>query len=247
MHKSKGYLLYAQKKPLIEVLGKGDVNRGLQLLNSVGLSEAFLYVKPFQQLSTGQKYRAMLASLFSKGSNIWLIDEFCENLDPITTHLIARKLSTVAREHKATVIVSAVDYAPFLETLCPDKILLLQGATQYEVFTFDEFQAFLEKSNQDPVQEGPQDVYSINIGRAFTLFSINWHPVRMSFFREVWGHGRLQFGDGANQIDDVDIHSAQLICCAQSQQKPTLIVLPDEASHRIPMLFATVLPETSIQ
>ena len=37
-------------------------------MNSVGLSEAFLYVKPFQELSTGQKYRAMLASLFSKAA-----------------------------------------------------------------------------------------------------------------------------------------------------------------------------------
>ena len=135
------------KKTLIEVFGKGDVNRGLQLMSYVGLSEAFLYVKPFQQLSTGQKYRAMLASLFSKASNVWLIDEFCENLDPINTHLIAKKLSVVARERKATVIVSAVDYAPFLETLCPDKILLLQGVTQYSVFTFDEFQAFIERTN----------------------------------------------------------------------------------------------------
>ena len=146
------------KKPLIDVFGKGDVNQGLQLMNSVGLSEAFLYVKSFQQLSMGQKYRAMLASLFSKASNIWLIDEFCENLDPITTHLIAKKLSTVARKRKATVIVSAADYAPFLETLRPDKILLLQGATRCSVFTFDEFQTFLEKANQDLVQESTQDV-----------------------------------------------------------------------------------------
>ena len=119
MQKSRSLSPIRSKKTLIEVFGKGDVNRGLQLMNYVGLSEAFLYVKSFQQLSTGQKYRAMLASLFSKASNVWLIDEFCENLDPINTHLIAKKLSAVARERKATVIVSAVDYAPFLETLRP--------------------------------------------------------------------------------------------------------------------------------
>ena len=55
------------KKPLIEVLGKGDVNRGLQLLNSVGLSEAFLYVKPFQQLSTGTKVSRHVGFTVFKG------------------------------------------------------------------------------------------------------------------------------------------------------------------------------------
>ena len=141
------------KKPLIDFFGKDNVNRGIQLMNSVGLSEAFLYVKPFQQLSTGQKYRAMLASLFSKAKNLWLIDEFCESLDPITAKLVAKKLSTVAREHKATVIVCAADYESFLETLCPDQVLLLQGATRYKVFTFGEFQQFIEEVNQGLVPE----------------------------------------------------------------------------------------------
>ena len=131
------------KKPLIDFLGKGNMNRGIELMNSVGLSEAFLYVKPFQELSTGQKYRAMLASLFSTSNNLWLIDEFCESLDPITAKLVAKKLSTVARECKATVVICSADYEPFLETLCPDQVLLLQGATRYKDFTFDEFQSLV--------------------------------------------------------------------------------------------------------
>ena len=135
------------KKPLIDFLGKGNMNRGIELMNSVGLSEAFLYVKPFQELSTGQKYRAMLASLFSMSNNLWLIDEFCESLDPITAKLVAKKLSTVAREYKATVVVCAADYEPFLETLCPDQVLLLQGAARYKVFTFDKFQTLVKKVN----------------------------------------------------------------------------------------------------
>ena len=147
------------KKPLIDFLGKGNMNRGIELMNSVGLSEAFLYVKPFQELSTGQKYRAMLASLFSMSNNLWLIDEFCESLDPITAKLVAKKLSTVAREYKATVVVCAADYEPFLETLCPDQVLLLQGATRYKVFTFDEFQRLIGKANQGLSQESVPSVY----------------------------------------------------------------------------------------
>ena len=64
---------------------------------------------------------------------------------------------------------------------------------------------------------------------------------RANFFREVWNKGRLHFEGGENSIDEIDRHSAQLICAAQSQQKPLLIVLPDEAPHRIPLLFGTTL------
>lgn len=62
-----------------------------------------------------------------------------------------------------------------------------------------------------------------------------------TFFSEVWGKKRLWFEGGTVHIDEIDLHSAQLACSAQSQQKSILIVLPDEASHRIPILFATVL------
>ena len=136
------------KKSLIDFLGKGNMNQGIELMNSVGLSEAFLYVKPFQVLSTGQKYRAMLASLFSMNNNLWLIDEFCESLDPITAKLVAKKFSTVAREYKATVVVCSANYEPFLEILCPDQVLLLQGAKQYKTFTFDQFQRYIKEMNQ---------------------------------------------------------------------------------------------------
>ena len=62
-----------------------------------------------------------------------------------------------------------------------------------------------------------------------------------TFFSQVWGNKRLQYEDGAIHVDEVDMHSAQLACSAQSQQKPLLIVLPDELPHRIPILFATLL------
>ena len=141
-------------KALVEVFGKGDVGRGLGLMNAVGLSSAFLYMKPFQQLSEGQKYRAMLAALLESESNLWLIDAFCENLDPINANLIAEKLSVLARDRSATVVVTASDYTRFLEALQPDNILLLQGMTQHRIFTFVEFQTWLKKTkwSQNMVQ-----------------------------------------------------------------------------------------------
>ena len=135
-------------KALVEVFGKGNVGRGLELMNTVGLSSAFLYVKSFQHLSAGQKYRAMLAALLEAESNLWLIDAFCENLDPITASLIAEKLSVLARGRSATVVITASDYTRFLEALQPDNILLLQGTTQYRIFTFAEFQTWIEKNKR---------------------------------------------------------------------------------------------------
>lgn len=65
-------------KPLIEVIGRNDIGKGIYWMGVVGLSEPYLYVKPFSALSAGQKYRAMLARLLIRGANLWLIDEFCE-------------------------------------------------------------------------------------------------------------------------------------------------------------------------
>ena len=84
-------------------------------------------------------------------------------------------------------------------------------------------------------------MFKDNYWRSIYSFLDQLQSSRDEFFCQVWGNSRLRFGDIAIQIDEIDIHSAQLVCSAQSQRKPILIVLPDEASHRIPMLFATVL------
>ncbi|HID31420.1 MAG TPA: ATP-binding cassette domain-containing protein, partial [Desulfobacterales bacterium] len=74
------------RRALIEVMGKRDVRSALYLMGLVGLSDAFVYLKRFEELSRGQQYRAMLAKLLSARCNVWLIDEFCANLDPVTAN-----------------------------------------------------------------------------------------------------------------------------------------------------------------
>jgi len=90
-------------EPLIEIIGGENTGKGIYWMSVVGLSEPYLYVKPFYALSAGQKYRAMLARLLIRGANLWLIDEFCENLDIVNTHLLSQKISTLARKVGATV------------------------------------------------------------------------------------------------------------------------------------------------
>jgi len=61
------------------------------------------------------------------------------------------------------------------------------------------------------------------------------------FFLRLWRDSRLRFKGVDTTTDWIDKCSAQILCAALSRRKPILIVLPDEAPHRIPMLFATVL------
>ena len=47
-------------KPLIETVGK-TLEEGLELLSKVGLNDAFLFLRTYEQLSDGQKYRYKIA------------------------------------------------------------------------------------------------------------------------------------------------------------------------------------------
>lgn len=51
-------------------MGKQDVQTALHLMGLVGLSDAFVYLKRFEELSHGQKYRAVLAQLIEGGYNV---------------------------------------------------------------------------------------------------------------------------------------------------------------------------------
>lgn len=115
-------------KPLIEVIGEKNVGKGIYWLGIVGLSEPTLYVKPFPALSAGQKYRAMIAQLLVHGSNLWLMDEFCENLDVVNTQLLAKKVANLARKVGATVVIASSDATRFVSSLNPDKVMILKGA-----------------------------------------------------------------------------------------------------------------------
>ena len=80
------------QKALIEVLAKKNVEEALQVMGMVGLSDAYVYLKRYEELSNGQQYRAMLAGLITSAYNLWIADEFCANLDSITANLVSRRL-----------------------------------------------------------------------------------------------------------------------------------------------------------
>lgn len=138
-------------KPLIEYLSGKNTLMGLYLMNLAGLSEAFLYLKRFKELSKGQQYRAMLAQLIASKSNVWIADEFCSNLDNVTANIVAKNLQKISRSLEASVILATPNCSGFIHSLNPDKVLLLSNVGTYSIHSGKEYCRMLDmkKSRKD--------------------------------------------------------------------------------------------------
>ena len=84
------------EKPLIDTVGR-TFQEGLSLLSKVGLNDAFLFVRRYDELSDGQKYRYRLAKLMESGRQFWVMDEFCSTLDRDTAKIVAFNVQKLAR------------------------------------------------------------------------------------------------------------------------------------------------------
>lgn len=135
----------ASQQPLIEHFSAPGVGvaAALELLGWVGLSDAFVYLKRFAELSAGQQYRAMLADLLAQGANVWIADEFCANLDPITASLVADRAQHLARRLSAALIVATANPENVLTALRPDSVLQLTTATESRLFGGAEYTQLL--------------------------------------------------------------------------------------------------------
>lgn len=133
------FVAIRSEKAMIELLGPNDVRTALHLMGLVGLSDAFVYLKRFGELSNGQQYRAMLAQLIASGCNIWLADEFCANLDEVTANLVADRLQKIAREMGAVLVVASSHPELFAAALRPDKVVHLTTTWEHRVLTGGEF------------------------------------------------------------------------------------------------------------
>ncbi len=102
----------------------GDPAEAVEVLSSVGLGDAIFFRARFQELSTGQKERAKLASLLAERPNLLAIDEFMAHLDPLTARRIARRLGVLARKTGLTLVVST-NRPEILSSLEPDSIVLV--------------------------------------------------------------------------------------------------------------------------
>jgi ABC-type ATPase with predicted acetyltransferase domain len=164
-------------KALVELMPNRDVSSALYLMGLVGLSDAFVYLKRFEELSSGQQYRAMLVRMIANGHNVWLIDEFCANLDVVTANVVADKLRSLARSLGATVIAAAPHCDAFVSTLKPDKVIRLTTAWENHVFRGGDF---IRSINPEHLQHSrilslrlrPEFLKSVMCGRKSTTIRV---------------------------------------------------------------------------
>lgn len=133
-------------RPLINSLGKVSFEHALFALNVSGLAEPHLYVKRYRELSNGQRYRAMVAKLIASPADVWIADEYCATLDPITANIVSRNLSRSAKRRGVTVILAAANWTEFIHELCPDTVVHLRAPWDCRVFAWGEFQQSVHES-----------------------------------------------------------------------------------------------------
>ena len=104
--------------PLVETVGTSS-ETAIELLNFVGLGDAFLYLRKYEQLSDGQKYRYRLALALDKGHDMLAFDEFCSVLDRTTAKVVAFLIQKICRKRGITLVVSTA-HDDLLEDLVPD-------------------------------------------------------------------------------------------------------------------------------
>lgn len=105
-----------------------DLNAAVEILNRSGLSDAVLYRAKFNELSTGQKERAKIASLLAEKPNLILIDEFAAHLDTLTAMRVAKKVSEIMREAGITAVI--ITHRPeVVKALDPDKVIFVGYGT----------------------------------------------------------------------------------------------------------------------
>jgi len=104
-------------KPLVETVGK-SLEEALELLSRVGLNDAFLFLRTYEQLSDGQKYRYKIAKMIESGAQFWIMDEFAATLDRDTAKIVAYNLQKLARQ-QGKAVLAATTHTDLFEDLNP--------------------------------------------------------------------------------------------------------------------------------
>jgi ABC-type ATPase with predicted acetyltransferase domain len=126
--------------PIIEYLAqKTSIDHALAAMNSCGLAEAFTYIKPYRLLSRGQKYRARLAELLLSESSVWLVDEFCADLDPLSAQIVAYNFRRHVMRSQIIAFVAAANNHHFLSALRPARVIDLGHGGSHRVLGYREY------------------------------------------------------------------------------------------------------------
>lgn len=127
--------------PVFEALAeKYTPQRTFVALSRVGLSEALAVIKPFWMLSRGQQYRAMIADLLLREEEVWLLDEFCTDLDPVTARIVAHNLRKQVIATGRVAFVAAANHGHYIDALRPTRVLVLRPGDQPAWLAYKEYE-----------------------------------------------------------------------------------------------------------
>ncbi|MCS7141355.1 MAG: ATP-binding cassette domain-containing protein [Candidatus Nitrosocaldus sp.] len=107
---------------LVESVGS-STDEALRLLSTVGLNDAYLFLRRYRELSDGQRYRYRIAKALADGTHgVLVFDEFCSTLDRDTAKVVAYLLQKVARANRRTLLV-ATAHDDLADDLMPDLVI----------------------------------------------------------------------------------------------------------------------------
>ena len=131
-----------EELPLFEALAERySAERTFGALSQVGLSDALAFVKPYWMLSRGQQYRAMIAELLLGEEGVWLLDEFCGNLDPLTAKVVAHNLRKQIISTGRVAFVASANHMHYVAALRPTRVLLLRAGDAARWLTYRAYRA----------------------------------------------------------------------------------------------------------
>lgn len=117
--------------PIIDTVAE-NTTQALELLSKVGLNDAFLFLRPYNQLSDGQKHRYHIARLAETPAQWWILDEFTSTLDRDTAKIVAYNLQKLARKHSKAVI-AATTHTDLQKDLAPNVHIHKQYGKQITI------------------------------------------------------------------------------------------------------------------
>lgn len=109
-----------KKRPIIDILSEVDYAKATGSLSAVGLGSVPSWLRPYQVLSTGEKFRADMAALLLSGHQKVMIDEFTSVLDRQVAQVGAGAFAKSWRRKKGRQIVLVGCHYDTLEWVQPD-------------------------------------------------------------------------------------------------------------------------------
>ncbi len=128
------YDLYAgwdNSKPVVDCIAPdGDVNAGTGALSAVGLGDVPAWLRPFNVLSNGEKFRAGLARLVCERPDHAVVDEFTSVIDRQIAKVGAAAFAKTWRKGSGQVVLLSCHY-DIVEWLQPDWVYDMNEARFY--------------------------------------------------------------------------------------------------------------------